>query len=280
MTTNDHAPSLQHTDLMKRMNACIDEGHRDFSTLINMVSQLESERATLETENRSLKAQNRNLLERDTKAYLDILNLRSQVELLSQDSSHFENCHLSETLPDPELYNGDKQKLRSWTYSLRAKLAGNSDHYPSESSKIQYSIRRLTGKALDQIEPKLRKDGTVDFATTNDLITYLEITCGDPDEKDTSQRELQKLSQANRPFSDYLADFRRLADRTGFNEEAKRAALLAGLSREIQELLVVVDLPDSLEEVVAKIQKIDNRLRAFQLSYFPGPNTNHYRLKS
>lgn len=76
----------------------------------------------------------------------------------------------------------------------------------------------------------------------------------------TSQRELQKLRQANRPFSDYLADFRRLADRTGFNEEAKRAALLAGLSREIQEILVVIDLPDSLEEVVARILRLSQLL--------------------
>lgn len=162
---------------MKLLKACIDQGRRDFSILINKVSQLESKIATLKTENRDLKAENMDLLEGNTKANLDILNLRSQVELLSQESSHFEKCHLSEKLPDPGLYNGDKQKLRSWTYSLRAKLAWNSDHYFSESSKIQYSIRRLTGKALDQIEPKLRKDGT----TTNDLITYLEITCGDPD---------------------------------------------------------------------------------------------------
>lgn len=254
MTTgNDHTPSLQDSDpdestsaAVERMRALIAEGRRDFRTLINMLEQLESEVVTLKTKNRDMRAENMDLLKGNAKANLDILNLRTQVELLRLDSAYFEKCHLSEELlPDPELYNGDKQKLRSWTYSLRAKLAGNSDHYSSESSKIQYSIRRLTGKALDQIEPKLRKDGTVDFATTNDLINYLEITCGDPDGKDTSQRGLQKLRQDNRPFSDYLADFRRLADRTGFNEEAKRTALLAGLSRKIQEILIVVDLPDS-----------------------------------
>lgn len=141
-------------------------------------------------------------------------------------------------------------------------------------AKSSTLFKHFTGKALDLREPKLRKDGTVNFTTTTDLITYLEITFGDSDEKDTSQRELQKLRQANRPFLDYLADFRQIADLTGFNEEAKRAALLEGLSREIQEVLVVVDLPDCLEEIVAKIQKIDNKPRAFQLSY-----ANHNRLK-
>lgn len=141
-------------------------------------------------------------------------------------------------------------------------------------AKFSALFRPFTGKALDLIEPKLRNDGTVDFTTTNDLITYLEITFGDSDEKDTSQHELQNLRQANRPFLDYLADFRQIADLTGFNEEAKRAALLERSSREIQEFLVVVDLPDSFKEIVPKIKKIDNKPWAFQLSY-----ANHYRLK-
>ena len=109
------------------------------------------------------------------------------------------------------------------------------------------------------MEPRVKKDGTIDFVTANNLITYLEIAFGDPDEKGTSQRKLQKLRQINRA---YLAVFRRIADCTGYDEEAKRAALLAGLSTEIQQALVVLDLPDSLEAVIAKVQKIDNKLCA------------------
>lgn len=115
---------------------------------------------------------------------------------------------------------------------------------------------------MDQIGPKLGKDGTTDFAAVDDLITYLEIAFGDPNDEDTSQRQLRELRQAERVFSDYLGEFRRIAARTGYSDEAKRAALLAGLSQEIQQYLVVIDLSDSLEEVITQIQKIDNKLRA------------------
>ena len=207
------------------------------------------------------------MLEENTSANRTIANLQSRIELLSTPPQPGKR-HLSKKLPDPELFDGDKQKLQSWTYSLRVKLAGNADRYPSKSSKIQYSVSRLTGKALDQVKSRIKKDGTLDFATANDLITYLEVAFGDPDKKGTFQRKLQKLRQTNRAFSDYLADFRRIADRTGYDEEAKRAALLVGLSTEILQALVVLDLPDSLEAVIAKIRKIDNNLRA-RNSYMP-----------
>lgn len=170
--------------------------------------------------------------------------------------------HLSEKLPELELFDSDKQKLRSWTYSLRVKLAGMQT--ATHRNQAKFSILLVVSKekkGLNQVEPRVKKDGTIDFATANDMITYLEVAFGDLDEKGTSQRELQKLRQTNRAFSDYLADFRRIADRTGYDEEAKRAALLAGLSTEIQQALVVLDLPDSLEAVIAKVQKIDDKLR-------------------
>ena len=251
MSTNEHLPGLYHFDLdhlvipqssadlvsnpdswfvaVKLMQACISQGRRDFSAFNDQISELDSQLATLNT----VKSENEVLLEENTSANRTIANLQSRIEMLSTSPQPGKR-HLSEKLPDPELYDGDKQKLQSWTYSLRVKLAGNADRYPSESSKIQYSVGRLTGKALDQVEPRVKKDGTIDFAMANDLITYLEVAFGDPDEKGTSQRELQNLRQTNRTFSDYLANFRRIADRTGYDEEAKRAALLAGLSTEIQ----------------------------------------------
>lgn len=120
---------------VKLMKACIDQGRRDFSVLNGQISLLEGKIATLKTETQELKVENTDLLERNSKANLIIVNLRGQVDMLSQDSSRLEKS-LSKKLPDPKLYDGDKQILRSWAHSLRMKLAGNSDRYPTESSKI------------------------------------------------------------------------------------------------------------------------------------------------
>lgn len=224
MSMNEHPLGLYHPELdhlvtpqssadlvsdpeswfvaVKLMQTCIDQGRRDFSAFNDQISELVSQLATFN----KVKKENEDLLEENTKANRTITNLQSRIEMLSSSSQPGKR-HFSEKLPDPKLFDGDKQKLRSWTYSLRIKLAGNADRYPSKSSKIQYSVDCLTGKTLNQVEPKVRKDVTIDFATANDLITYLEVAFGDSDEKDTSQRELQKLKQINCAFLDYLADF-------------------------------------------------------------------------
>lgn len=58
------------------------------------------------------------------------------------------------------------------------------------------------------------------------LIKYLKLVLGDLDERGTAQRELYKLYQTNRLFSEYLADFRRIADRTKYDERAKHTTIL------------------------------------------------------
>lgn len=76
---------------------------------------------------------------------------------------------------------------------MRAKLVGITDHYPSESSKIQYFFDCLTRKVFDQVELRVKKDSTIDSTMAKNLITYLKIAFGDPDEKGTFQCKLQKL---------------------------------------------------------------------------------------
>lgn len=91
-----------------------------------------------------------------------------------------------EKLPDPKLYDGDKQKLQSWIYSLKVKLARNTDCYPTKSIKIQDSIGHLTKKTLDQVKPRVKKDGIIDFVIVSNLIIYLKVVFRDPDEKKIS----------------------------------------------------------------------------------------------
>lgn len=77
------------------------------------------------------------------------------------------------------------------------KLGKNTDHYLLELSKIEYSVGYLIGIAFDQVEPRIKKNGTIEFIITNNLTTYLEITFGDPDKKSTFQRKHQKQKWIN-----------------------------------------------------------------------------------
>lgn len=185
--------------------------------------------------------------------------LRDTTHTLRQAS---EKPRLSEKYPDPDYYEGNKHDLPRFKTHCRIKLNANADRYPTEASKVQYIQGRLKGKAYDQVYPHVRNDGTVDFDTAEKLLEYLESAFGDSDKVRNAQRSLLALRQKNRPFSEYYAEFQRLAPETGFNDAAKLSALLEGLSVELKTVAAYRDMPDSLQDIIPVLQKSDNQLRA------------------
>ena len=193
-----------------------------------------------------------------------VLNeLRSNLATVSAQSNKSQR---STKHPDPPLYGGDKSELRGWMTQLRIKLNINSDHYPTEQSKLAYALGRLKEKALEQLQPYLKENGTIDLADMGTFYNKLQLAFGDPDRKATAQRELRQLKQKDREFYLYLSDYQRLVPDTGYDDEAKRSILLDGLSDELKSALITVDLPASLDDTINVLQKIDNRFRSVQAS--------------
>lgn len=82
-----------------------------------------------------VKKENKDLLKKDIKANQTIINLESQIVILS-NSLQYRKRHFSEKLPNLKLFHNEKQKLQSWTYTLKVKLVGNANCYLLELSKI------------------------------------------------------------------------------------------------------------------------------------------------
>jgi hypothetical protein len=70
------------------------------------------------------------------------------------------------------------------------------------------------------------------------LISILEATFGDPDQVGTVSVELNKLTQGNKEFSQYYAEFQCLMAILDYDSNAKKAALKHGLSQELQTGLI------------------------------------------
>jgi hypothetical protein len=70
------------------------------------------------------------------------------------------------------------------------------------------------------------------------LISILEATFGNPDEVGTASAELDKLTQGNKEFSQYYAEFQYLMAILDYDSNTKKAALKHGLSQELQTSLV------------------------------------------
>ena len=74
---------------------------------------------------------------------------------------------------------------------------------------------------------------------------------------------MHNLKQANRDFSTYLAEFLRIAPDTEYDDNTKLAALREGLSHELRMTLMnIMDKPDTFDEYVTLLQKIDSKQQA------------------
>jgi hypothetical protein len=237
-----------------------------FVKLGTYVNALESEHANLLTQAESWQ-------EDATKKDLEVNRLYAQVAALqAQNSTHLATVNSdrspatrSQKIPDPDRFNGDRDKLENFRLMVVLKLKGNEDWYPTEQDRLRYIFSRLEGSAQQQVISRVRLDGSIDFTSIEELWTVLERAFGDPDRKGTAQRTIQNLRQKNREFHVYLAEFQRHIEYTGFNEEAKKTALLNGISSELRELLVTQDIENtSLDDTIHVCQRIDQRHRAAQ----------------
>ena len=79
------------------------------------------------------------------------------------------------------------------------------------------------------------------------IFDQLELSFGDPHKKEKAARKLHHLRQGNRPFIEYFVEYRRLIMEAGganWPEDVKKLYLRAGISRELQELIIRRENPD------------------------------------
>ena len=81
----------------------------------------------------------------------------------------------------------------------------------------------------------------------------------DSDWQGTAETTIHRLCQHNQKFSTYLAEFNCHISYTDWNEAARKAALLAGISTELCDYLIPIDVANmSLDTLTQTLQNIDS----------------------
>jgi len=169
----------------------------------------------------------------------------------------------SEKIPDPPKFSGDRKDLDRFKADVIVKVTDNADRYATEEAKINYLFSLCDGDAKRALLP-LWADANVirPFTTVVGFLEYLDIRFGDADRAATAQANIDRLRQKNRDFVAYYTEFSRDIEATGYNEAARKAALLRGLSDELMNAMVLVDIKSlTLSELVATATRVDSRLR-------------------
>lgn len=134
----------------------------------------------------------------------------------------------SERHPDPEPFNGNRADLDRFISQLFNKLDINGDRYPTDKEKVGYAFGRLSGLAATTMEGYWTQ-GACSIHNLRDFVDHLERLYGNPHRKEQAANEWMLLRQDNREFSEFLAQFERLAAIAGITEENQRRRQL-GLS--------------------------------------------------
>ena len=130
------------------------------------------------------------------------------------------------------MFDSSQDKLKDFLLELWAKMMMNADHYSLSQNKLWYTITRVTGKAKDQVLLYCIGN-TVNLTDLTAFEELMQNAFEDPDWQGTAQITIQRLCQRNQDFSTYLAKFNRHVGYTRWNEEAKKSALLTGISDEL-----------------------------------------------
>ena len=108
-------------------------------------------------------------------------------------------------------------------------------------------------------------NNTVNLSDLAAFEKLMRTSFEDSDWQGTAETTIHRLCQRNQEFSTYLAEFNCHIGYTDWNEAARKAALLTGISTELRGYLIPMDVANmSLDTLTQTLQNIDSRHRAAQ----------------
>ncbi|VTO86832.1 unnamed protein product [Fusarium graminearum] len=117
-----------------------------------------------------------------------------------------ESASLTERLPDPDKFEGNRNDLRRFVSQIHLKLKANHDRFPTALARMSYVTGRLSGRAYAQVLPHI-KLGECQLPDYPDIIDLLERAFGDPNRINNARAELFRLRQTHKDFSTFFAEF-------------------------------------------------------------------------
>jgi hypothetical protein len=173
------------------------------------------------------------------------------------------SSRLSERLPDPAVFDGDRKDFRRFQAKIHQKMKTNADRFPTANERMSYVTNRLEGQAYAQILPFIL-EGECQLPDYPDVLRVLERAYGDPNRVNNARKDLFRLKQQNKEFAVFYAEFQRLALEGEVSEDSQITLLEAALSRELKLQLTSVDAPDyDIHKFAEFLQKLENKRRYY-----------------
>uniref|UniRef100_A0A8C7X486 CCHC-type domain-containing protein n=1 Tax=Oryzias sinensis TaxID=183150 RepID=A0A8C7X486_9TELE len=163
-------------------------------------------------------------------------------------------------LARPERFSGDSGDCRAFVTQCELHFELHAASFPTDRAKVAFIISHLTGRAGAWATAEWQRGGATCFSLSVFLDAFTQVFQHTKPGREAA-RALMRLTQGNRRVTDYAIEFRTLAAESGWNPAALVDAFLEGLSEVLKDNLAPLELPSSLEPLIALVIRIDNRLQ-------------------
>lgn len=167
---------------------------------------------------------------------------------------------VSERLPDPDKFDGDRADLRRFVSQIQEKMTANQDRYPTPQLRMSYVNNRLKGSPYALILPYIQ-GGVCQLPDYTDVLDKLDHAYGDPNRARNARNQLYRLRQGNKEFSLFFAEFQRLAIDGEMENGALPIMLEQAINRELQAMLLHHEPPAGADyqKLGTFLQDLENR---------------------
>jgi len=159
----------------------------------------------------------------------------------------------------PDKFDGSRKNLRAFLNQVRLVIRMQSDRYPDDERQVGLLASLLTGPASNWFAPLLERNRPL-LRNFEAFVMDLEATFGDTDRTRSAEGKLRNLRQGSRPASQYASEFRLIAGDTNWNDDALMAQFRIGLNDDVKDLLLTMEDPLDLQQLITHAVKCDNRL--------------------
>ncbi|KAL2079755.1 hypothetical protein ACEWY4_001986 [Coilia grayii] len=161
----------------------------------------------------------------------------------------------------PERFGGDPEEVVAFITNCQLTFDLQPRNFASEAARVAFAINLLTGRArlwgtaeYQRLSPACRSFG----AFAGELRKVFGAGAPTAD----ASREMMEMRQGKRTVADYSIDFRTIASRSHWNEEALVDAYLHSLAEYMKDELVSHESPTTLDDAIALSIRIDRRVQA------------------
>lgn len=185
-------------------------------------------------------------------------------QLLNQLQPHRATGNSNPKVEDPELYYGERQKLRAFLTQCELKFNCEANKFDNDVKKVNYASSRCRGNAWAWIEPSINL-GRSTYNTWEEFKAAIGRAFGEADSKEVARRKFKAARQGNRSAAAYWADFQRITADLDYNDAMYIDQFNDGLHIDVQRQLALLDTkPTTMIEFANRAIALDNRLFNFR----------------